>query len=156
KGIITALHGVIKYPDNIWAGRHEADKYHAYEGLKIIKVDLARDLALVSSPAIEALPADFGLEEASVARPSKDKDADKKNAEILQDLKVSGFPRAVFVHQRYSLTLARRRPTPLADIVKELGADYDALVERASPSVAEEVLSLSGFVQPGLSGAPVL
>jgi hypothetical protein len=155
KGIVTALHGVVEYP-GIWAGRHEnEDKYIGYDNVKLIKVDIARDLALVSSPEIDLISGQIGFEEQLVLKESE-KDADTRNAELLAGLKVIGFPKALFLHQRFDLTLARRRLTPLSDILSQLGGIYDELSARRSPLVADEVLSLSGFLQPGLSGAPVL
>src|SRR5262249_12122909 len=146
KGIVTSLHGVIKYPD-IWAGRHEVTgKYVPYGDLKIVKVNIERDLALVSSPAIDALPNDIGFEEVAIARASQnDEDAEKKNAERLQGLQVIGFPKAIFHHWRFPLGLARRKLTALSDILAELKEHYREFSDRRSPLVGEEVLALSGF-----------
>jgi uncharacterized protein (TIGR03000 family) len=156
KGIITSLHGVVKYPD-IWAGRHEGAKYLGYDKVKIIKVDIRRDLALVSSPEIDMLPVTNGFEEVPLlSNPDKDREIEERNALALQGLRVIGFPRAIFLHQRYDLTLANRNLTGLVPLLKELGPIYDELSERGSPVVSTEVLSLSGFLQPGLSGGPII
>lgn len=132
-GIITALHGVV--------GCSQITAFNlgpAYRDLRIRKVDIARDAALVVSPELNL--AGEGLQFSSQYQN--------------EQLRVLGYPQGLghqFSH-RVETNLPPLRPlrTTLPD------AQRIELEERGSPDVGQTILSLSGAIQHGYSGAPIL
>jgi hypothetical protein len=111
-------------------------------GLEIVKVDVERDVALLSSDSFEVsnystLPVGPIPEEGAT-------------------LWVVGYPQAVLDQHRINLTLESN-----GKYFEELLPSNDQsliqdLLTRASPAFGISVLSLLGDIQPGHSGAPIL
>jgi len=136
-GLITALHGVVDCESRV-ARRVEGEL--SFENLEIVEVDVRNDVALLSSSRLAAanLPR---LSKGSVPKP-------------LAQLWVVGHPVSLLVQYRMGLTLESADKV-LADLIPE-GEEKLKLKYRASPSVSAPVLSLTGHLQPGHSGAPIL
>ncbi|NOK18724.1 trypsin-like peptidase domain-containing protein [Corallococcus carmarthensis] len=139
RGIYTALHGVLGCKSLVAQGEAGAP---TFADLDIEKVDVARDVALLSSPALLALPA-VGLNVAPASGASSG-----------TSLRVRGYP--LGVPQQLSSELRLRNPprTPLRYLVPS--SVFLALNARESPSVETEVLSIEGHLTRGHSGAPIL
>lgn len=140
KGIITALHGVVG-ARTIKAYTATGDKL--FEPLRLQKVDIASDIALLWSPELDIMPAD-GFEVAT-----------NVNWATLKTVKVVGYP--IKMDLKDITTSMEVRETPMEKLTLLLNKDTRSrLVRRKSPDPAIEVLSLQGFLNPGHSGAPVL
>jgi trypsin-like peptidase len=137
KGIVTALHGVAD------CGRVTASSRKGLfldQALNFVRVDIDRDVALLSSAQLER--ADGGLElAASVAW------------ESLGTVKVYGHPYGI---SSLETALSLRNPplNPLKDLLPP--SPLSALMERRSPNHLINVLNLQGNLLPGHSGAPIL
>lgn len=139
KGIVTALHGVAD------SGRIMVQNQTGIQftqPLRIIKVDVERDLAFLSSAEIEASPAD-GFEIAQNTDWSQ-----------LERLRVIGHPYGAGGKAMENLELRDPPLGSLHDIVPP--APLLRLVNRKSPLTELPVVSLRGPIVPGFSGAPIL
>lgn len=141
KGIVTALHGVVDA--DVVKVRSNKEGEIFTEPVSIIKVDIGRDLALLSSKEIDALP-DDGLEVAIDV-----------NWNSLIEITVVGHPYAIEeLTDRY--LVRHPKPTrPLSDLL--IGTDaLRILNRRQSPAPNQLIVSIQGQIKPGQSGAPVL
>jgi len=136
-GIVTALHGVADC-EVINAVPDGADP--PFNNLRIVEVDIDRDMALLSSEELAALPTS-GLEES-------DSQQTQSNG-----LRLLGYP----------ITLSHQQPTDSilinwsAKLVTLVPDEYiPAVEERNSPNPQIRVLRVEGHLLPGHSGAPVL
>jgi hypothetical protein len=138
KGLITALHGVADC-QRITASSRKGLLLD--QPLIIKKIDVDRDVALLSSSQIEGAP-DGGL----IA-------ADNVAWESLGTVKVYGHPYGI---SSLETTLTLRNPPlkPLKDLVP--AASLSILKERRSPNHLINILNLQGNLLPGHSGAPIL
>jgi hypothetical protein len=136
-GLITALHGVVDCDSKI--ARRAAGEL-VFENLEIVKVDIRNDVALMSSSQLTA---------ANLPRLSKGS-VPKASAQLW----IVGHPQSLLVQHRMNLTLESAEKV-LADLIPA-GEEKQKLKYRASPSVSAPVLSLTGDIQPGHSGAPIL
>lgn len=138
RGIITALHGVADC-QRITASSKKGLLLD--EPLVIRKIDVDRDVALLSSAQIDGAP-DRGLNV-----------ADNVVWDSLGAVKVYGHPYGI---GSLETTLTLRRPPlkPLKDLVP--AAPLSILRERRSPNHLISVLNLQGNLLPGHSGAPIL
>lgn len=132
-GIMTALHGVVGC-SQIMAFNLSS----AYRNLRISKVDIASDAALLVSSQLDH--ASEGLQ--------------ISNQYQNEELRVLGYPQGLghqFSH-RVEPNIPPLRPlrTTLPD------AQRIELEERGSPDIEQTILSLSGAIQNGYSGAPIL
>ncbi len=131
-GVVTALHGVLACTE-LTAANLDQRLPH----LRLVKVDVERDAAFLVAPRTirSAL---------RVAQFSSD-----------ADLRIVGYPQALLYQQSHRLE--PNEPRPLAQL-KELlpPADTVEFMRRASPAPDIQVLSLSGPVQRGDLGAPIL
>jgi len=132
RGIVTALHGVVGCSDLLAFNNDES-----YPGLRILNVDIGLDAAFLTSAALE-VGSDW-LETAGFQG---------------QDLRVVGYPQGLgyqFSHRvEPQLTPLRPLRTSLPDDVA------NDLERRGSPELDQTILSLSGAIQNGYSGAPIL
>lgn len=141
KGIITALHGVVDAHDEITvksvAGVPDVGVLELYD------VDIDHDLARLSSPKWEML-GDDGFEPAIGGFPSSG-----------MGLTVVGYPLNV---DRHSLGVPLVVGTPSQSSLEGM-VNPDLRIKlqsRKSPSVTLPVLFVTGAMQPGHSGGPIL
>jgi formylglycine-generating enzyme required for sulfatase activity len=144
RGIVTALHGLVncskinavsEAPD-----AHQPQAANLFTDLSIRQVDVSRDVALLSSSKIDALPAD-GL-------------AISDGQIDYEDLAVIGYP------------LGLQKQRPLANVIVLYDTTLEALIpprylttdliRRASPDLKVTVFSVQASLVPGHSGAPLL
>lgn len=139
-GIVTALHGVI----GCEVLAHRRGPEMIFEGLKVLKVDVARDVAVLSSDALR-----------TALRSGKLR-GQRRGAisGVGQHVAVVGFPQSVPTPLSLPLTVEDSRKK-LSDLVPA-GVSREALARRHSPELAYGIVTLSGFLQPGHSGAPIV
>jgi S1-C subfamily serine protease len=138
-GIVTALHGVAGC--TTINAQPAPDAPGPFNHLIIGKVDLDRDVALLWSKELAALPSD-GLE--AVVKPQA---SDYAEAEVI------GYPYGLF-RQKPTLAVKIVETTALGNL---LPSDLIlALSERDSPAIDIDVLSVQAHLVPGHSGAPLL
>lgn len=138
KGIVTALHGVAGC-DRITVRSRSGLVLD--QPLEVNKVDIDRDLALLSSPQLERV--EGGLEPATTVV-----------WESVGTVKVRGHPYNILSVRESMLSLCNPPLRPLKDIVPpDLLSD---LIKRRSPNHKIDVLDLDGHLLPGHSGAPIL
>lgn len=141
KGILTALHGVADCKVIKIRSNKEGEIFT--KPLSVVKVDIKRDIALLLSEEIEALPAD-GFELASDVQWNQ-----------LTHITVTGHPYGIEdLTDEYRV----RHPKPIRPL-KDLiyGSDVlRVLKRRGSPNPDLQVISIQGQIKPGQSGAPVL
>ncbi|HKS29636.1 MAG TPA: trypsin-like peptidase domain-containing protein [Pyrinomonadaceae bacterium] len=140
KGIVTALHGVADAGDIRVLGEQGSARFNG--SLRLTKVDIARDLALLTSSETAAAPAE-GLEAAV-----------NVNWNTMDRVTVIGRPLNIMTNQATELKLRRPQLVILRDIVSPNIAVK--LLERRSPDPDREVVSISDTLLPGHSGAPIL
>lgn len=137
-GIVTALHGVVGC-----SVKAQSDgQVILRQKLDILAVDVAADIALLSSSELRRLP-DQGFRSAPAAR-------------VLGGAKVTvwGHPLGVTL-KNTNLTVRR----PPIELLRTFLTDPDLrerMLQRDSPSPKLGVLSLDGILLPGDSGAPIL
>ena len=135
KGIVTALHGVAD------ARKIDAvNRTMTLTQLKIIKVDVARDLALIGSAELSSKP-DAGFTLAETTPPA--------NTEI----QIIGYPYGM--SQSPSRYPIRRPRVKLEEILPQTD-EGDGIRKRMSPKVTQEVVDLQAVIVSGLSGAPLM
>lgn len=139
KGIVTALHGVAD-SGKIMVQNNTGHVFS--QQLRIVKVDVDRDLALLSSDEIEAEPAE-GFEIAQ-----------NVNWNQLRGLTLIGHPYGINGKSEEPLQLRVPPLQDLHDIVPP--GPLLRLVNRSSPSTDMPVVWLRGGILPGCSGAPIL
>ncbi len=140
QGIITALHGVA---DCQTISAVTDDGQEIFNDLHLQAVDIARDIALFSSPALEQLPL-VGLTPSTL-----DYDHIPR-----QNLWVIGYPLGLDKQDR-DIGLSIREIESLDDVIP----DPEESVEfrnRHSPDVTIMVLNMQAQLLPGHSGAPIL
>ena len=138
QGLITALHGVLGC--NTLQARRAADE-RPISGLKIVEVDIERDVALLSSAGLQKSEL-LGLPTGPVPAPGA-------------KLWIVGHPQGFLVQHRIDLTLESSTKY-LEDLLPADRNLVQILLSRASPAIGIPVLSLTGDIQPGHSGAPIL
>ena len=131
-GIITALHGVVGCGELV--AFNAAD---SYRNLRIARVDIGMDAAFLTSEATTngtGLQSTSGYEE--------------------QALRVVGYPQALDYQFSHRVELQMPPLRQLFTTVPEwVRADLE---RRGSPHIDQTVMSLSGAIQNGYSGAPIL
>lgn len=138
-GIITALHGVLGATSI--SARNNKNEVISY--LTIAQVDIDNDLALLTYPEAER-QITKGFERADgIVAPQV-------------ELYTQGFPQGIELYQK-----PVRAGTPVIRKLRELIPSTDIktineFVERRSPSLDIEVISIDGNLVKGQSGAPVL
>jgi hypothetical protein len=132
-GIVTALHGIVGCRDLM-----AFNLRHTYRSLRVSRVDLAHDVALLSSADLE-----------------RETDALQTLAAFRDEqLRVIGYPQAL--QYQFSHRIEPHIP-PFRRLYELLPAsERGELQNRRSPSTRETVMSLSGAIQSGYSGAPVV
>ena len=138
KGLVTALHGLADC-EKITASSRRG--LFLDQPLTIRKVDIDHDVALLSSPQLEAA-GEGGLEV-----------ADTVALEPLQIVTVYGHPYGI-ASLETPLTLRKPTVKTLKDLVPPNTLSF--LKDRKSPNHHINVLNLSGNLLPGHSGAPIL
>ncbi|MBA2882474.1 hypothetical protein HNR65_002826 [Desulfosalsimonas propionicica] len=137
-GILTALHGVVDC--NIFHARPTVGD--PVSGLEIVKVDVERDVALLGSDSFDV--SDYSVLPVGPIPEQGDK------------LRVVGYPQALLDQHRIDLTLESNRKY----LENLLPSNDQSLIQdlliRASPAIGISILSLTGDIQPGHSGAPIL
>jgi len=138
-GIVTALHGVVGC--QLINAQPAPGGPGPFNQLIVGKVDIDRDMALLWSKELAALPMD-GLEAVAHPQPSD-----------YQGVEVIGYPYG----------LIRQKPTIEVKIVETTTLGYlippDLIVvlnDRNSPAIDIQVLSVQAHLVPGHSGAPLL
>lgn len=137
-GIITALHGVV--------GCQKINSFIrgtdiSFRDLHIIKADVERDVALLSSSELQN--ASFAGLVPSPQRPTS------------EQVSVIGYP--LGIREQLISTDLKIRSRPQRRLDTLLPTDLIlVLQERNSPALDKEVLSIEGHLLPGHSGAPVL
>jgi|GEM_PF-4625965 len=138
-GIVTALHGVADC-ETISA---VSDDGIIFTDLVIVAVDIDRDMARLTSPSVEELPAD-GLIPSSLS-----------TTEILKaTLRIVGYPRGL-ERQDIDAIESIRDVESLDDVIPDAEEPAD-FIKRKSPSLAIEVLNIQAQMLPGHSGAPLI
>jgi hypothetical protein len=137
KGIVTALHGVADCR-RVMARSLKGPILD--QPLNIVKTDIDRDMALLSSPQLEQ--DDGGIERASTVV-----------WESLGTVRAYGHPYGI---GNLETTLTLRHPplVPLKTLIPDEA--LSAFIKRQSPSHLIKVVSLQGPLLPGHSGAPIL
>jgi len=139
-GIVTALHGVA---DCATISATADDNPQSFTQLQIQQVDIERDVALLSAPALAALPAD-GL----VLSPLS-------NAELLTaKLRIVGYPRGL-EKQDIDVIESIRAIESLDDVIPN-AEEPPEFIKRQSPSLDIDVLNVQAQLLPGHSGAPLV
>jgi len=132
-GIVTALHGVVGCND-----LSAISESMLLKDLKIDEVDIARDLAFLSS---NQLYAEDGLNI-----------TDQSN--LYGEVRIIGHPQAISGIHEMALDIPRPAIRALRELVPaEL---WSQLQQRKSPQISVQVVSVNGNLQPGHSGAPIL
>jgi hypothetical protein len=137
-GIVTALHGVAgcktinAIPDGEFAPLLD---------LTISQVDIVRDVALLGSKQLAALPLDGLVPEL------------KKAESIYEGLQLIGYHSGI-ARQAPPEAVTLREITDLVDLVPD--QLLRALGKRRSPALDIHVLNINGNLLPGHSGAPIL
>jgi len=140
KGIVTALHGVA---DCQTISAVTDDGQEIFNDLTLQAVDIDRDTALLSSPALDSLP-DVGFAPSALAY-----------AEIpRQDLRVVGYPLGLD-KQDIDRGLLIRDIETLDDVIPDVEEPAEFL-KRRSPDITITVLNVQAQLLPGHSGAPLL
>lgn len=139
KGVVTALHGVAGCRTIVVA---DDTGDVLWEALQIVRADVARDVAVVSSVSLDGAP-DVGL--TALGSPV---------ARTAQDVWVYGHPYAM--RTQPSKWHAHPPPVQLRHLVPPFPTVLEPLRARNSPSPASAMLRIQGDVLPGHSGAPVL
>jgi hypothetical protein len=132
-GIITALHGVVGCPT-----LNAFNINDSYRGLRISKVDLAFDAAFLVSPELRR--SGMGLQTTPDFQG--------------HDLRVVGYPQGLAYQFSHRIEPQIPALRPLLTTVPP--RERDQLAQLGSPDVNQVVLSLSGAIQGGYSGAPIL
>jgi hypothetical protein len=140
KGIITALHGVVG-AKTITASSSKGRILR--KPLTIAKFDLARDLALLSSPELEAL-GDDGLAVGLGI-----------DWQTLREVAVIGYPIGIDLKEIRSMLKVRQPPLDTLNNLLDPKTRLN-LAKRGSPNPSIKVLNLQGPLLPGHSGAPIL
>ena len=111
----------------------------SFNGLIIAQVDIDRDVALLWSKELDALPAD-GLE--AVTNPQ---------ASDYEQVTLIGYPYDLF-RQKPTIEVKILETTELGNLIPP--ALILALNDRSSPAIDIQVLSVQAHLVPGHSGAP--
>ena len=138
-GIYTALHGVVGC-SRITLRSHD-DQLGRDSVVHIVKIDIDRDIALLSSRDLEGKPR-LGMEVAS-----------SEEYRTVKHVFVRGFPLAID-DLRSSLEIRVPALISLSSILPPV--PRSKLRSRDSPSIMLTVLSIQGDLLPGHSGAPIL
>lgn len=148
-GLVTCLHGVLLPSIIAWNTEKTFDDLH------LVTVDVKRDLAIISSAKLEAyLKTAEGFEEYPKVKKNKDNE-DELQLDGVRELTAIGFPEGhSFSPQRKPQPVGRQ---DLRDLNEVAGDDARGdILKRGSPSTSTKVISLSGLLIPGLSGAPIV
>ena len=137
EGIYTALHGVVDC--NVINAVSDEYRY-IFNGLSISAVDINRDVALLSSPAMAAYVTE-GLQKAKVS------DIDYEQLQLI------GYP-VELEDQLLTTQVVVDYGTQLAKLIPS--AYKPALTKRDSPGLNTNVLRAEAHLAPGHSGAPLL
>jgi hypothetical protein len=137
KGIVTALHGVLG-ATTIDA---ENDNGDLLQNLKVGMVDVANDLALLTSPELSRM-ADDGFDPGKVS-----------SLTVGNRLKVYGHPAGISTHEK--LVAAGNPVLKTLHDLRPLNS-AQAFTRRGSPLETIKVLNIDGSLVVGDSGAPIL
>jgi hypothetical protein len=138
KGIITALHGVITGKD--LSAKNETTN-ESFTNLKLTKVDVSRDVALLTSEKLLNQPAD-GLELGQIDK-----------IKVNEQLYVLGKPLGI---ETIFSPVSVGNPKEKKIITMIPPKSKDAFLKRGSPGEMTNVIYINGALVPGHSGAPLL
>lgn len=139
KGLVTALHGVVGC--RLIAASDDSGEVR-WSGLRIVRADVGRDVALVTSDQLDAAP-DAGFTPLSEVPSS-----------TVLAVTAYGHPYAMKIQA--DSWFAHPPLRQLKDLVPPLPAVLNALSARNSPAPSTAMLRIQGSALPGHSGAPVL
>lgn len=137
KGIITALHGAA-FASSLSARNKEND---VLVNLKIVSVDFANDIALLSNNELDKRRAD-GLQPLA-----------KLDIKIGDKLRVLGHPYGIELHIQ-TLKVGTPGTKKLIDLLPS--GSREILSERGSPNPQKDVINIEGSLVAGHSGAPIV
>jgi Trypsin-like peptidase domain len=149
-GIVTALHGVIGCSTGISASRPSLDPNNPKRStifsrdLQLKKVSVDLDLAFITST--ESAKDSTALLEAASAGSNLSKTG----------LRVAGHPQGEPSQVFFDVKLQEVPLRQLSDVLSTNGSLLSDYTARQSPRTDTKVIFLTGFLQPGFSGAPVL
>ncbi|MDG3005397.1 S1 family peptidase [Paludisphaera mucosa] len=145
RGIVTALHGVLVSDATIEAVSEKGAKLT--KPLTIVQVDVASDVAVLSSPEFSGLDAQ-GFEQAT------DVDWEALRGEKLTFI---GHPKGVPRPTPDDVNVEKGPEGPLFPLTRLINEDLrDGFKVRKTPGLNVLMLPIHGNVFPGHSGAPVL
>jgi hypothetical protein len=144
-GILTALHGVVECRGrDAKLTAKKADPL--VDDLVVAQVDMKRDLAFLISPS-RKLPANLHLK-------ANEGYENELRQGVRGELRVVGYPQSIEMQMGFTVS---PQENPLVKLRYLLpGSDLGTYKSRNSPDIELSVLSLSGPIQPGFSGAPIL
>lgn len=142
-GIVTALHGVAGCKKLSAIQRHSDRKDVEFNDLNIIKVDIDRDVALLSSK----FKREFS---------SKGLVIGPKQTHRNKKISIVGYPLGIDEQLCSRKLRIRDRPRRTLYSLIPPGNIRKSLKKRKSPNLDKEVLSIEGHLAPGHSGAPIL
>ena len=144
-GIITSLHGVVGARKIVVT---EANNLNSYlDDIKITYWDVANDLCILNSKSISEILINKGLTTRS-----------QFSKQTLNGVHViiKGFPWSVPQYQTVNAILdGDNSVTNLYNLIPK-SDDREALSNRKSPDLAQQVINIHGEIAPGHSGSPVL
>jgi len=143
-GIVTCLHGVVGY-QTITVSQISNVLYD--DDIKIVSWDLAKDVCIISSKKIGAIPQNSGLKLSNITSNSG-----LKGANVV----VKGFPWSVPQYQSITAKLDGDHARELLENILPAGGNRKALATRGSPAIDKEVINIHGAIYSGHSGAPIL
>lgn len=140
-GLLTTLHGIAACQN----APLRAENVHVKASeLRVTRVDVARDLAFLQS---KELPSQYLKD-----HPNYEKEL---SSGARGDLRIVGYPESLSLQFGFVLRPQDIPLVALNDLIPETDAGT-AFRSRNSPEASQIVLSLSGPIQPGFSGAPIL
>ena len=138
RGIITALHGVVTGKN--LSAKNETT-YESFTNLKLTKVDVARDIALLTSEEL-LNQSDDGLDLGQIDK-----------IKVNDKLYVLGKP--LDIETIFSpVSVGNPKEKKIITMIPE--KSRDAFLKRGSPGEMTNVLHIDGALVPGHSGAPLL
>jgi hypothetical protein len=145
RGIVTTLHGVASYKRITVASMNANVLYD--DQVKIAYFDLAKNVCIISSASIDAIPQASGLRLSPVNPISR-----LNGANVV----IKGFPLSVPQYQTINATLDGDHGLEHLSNLLPAGGSRAALAKRRSPDIDQSVINLHGNIYPGHSGSPIL